>query len=112
MNNKKLLIINITTLIIFIVVVGIGLNQSNFTKADPDHIDEELIDEKSVKEIEKVTRKTSLKKSILKFKFPTTLLGSEDELEDEEKDLMELDEEDENLNNEIETDLDSNIQEN
>src|SRR5690625_2012339 len=91
MNNKKLIIINVITLIIFVTVVGIGLNQSKYTKADPDHKDEEVVDEQ-VEETEKIMRNVALRQSILKAKLPTALLGLEDELEEDEKDLMELEE--------------------
>lgn len=95
MNNKKLLIINILTLTVFIVVVGFGLNQSKYNKAD--RIDEELADEMIKDETEKVMQEVSLKKSILKPKNRIAIVDTDEDLEEDEKELMELEEIEEEL---------------
>src|SRR5699024_6393437 len=90
MNNKKLLIINIITLIVFIVVVGIGLNQSGYTKSDSNQTEEKSENDEAVG-IERVMQFVSLKQSILQTKLPALQLAIEEEPEeDEEKDIMEL----------------------
>src|SRR5699024_5379219 len=94
MNNKKLLIINIITLIVFVVVVWVGLNQSGFTKSEPKHTDGEA-ENIETEEIERVMHLVSLKQSILTSKRPTLQLGIEESEEDEEKDLIELEDEEE-----------------
>src|SRR5699024_11889465 len=94
MNNKKLLIINIITLIVFIVVVGIGLNQSGYTKSDSNQTDEK-VENNEVVGIDRVMQFVSLKQSILQTKLPALQLATEEEPEeDEEKDMMELEDED------------------
>src|SRR5699024_12412888 len=98
MKNKKLLIINIITLIVFIVVVGIGLNQSGYTKSDSKQTDEKSENDEA-EVIKRVMQLVSLKQSILKSKLPALQLSIEEKPEeDEEKDMMEL----EDKENEIE----------
>src|SRR5690625_6091639 len=97
MNNKKLLIINIITLTVFIVVVGIGLNHSGFTQTDSNNMNENL-DHDETEGLERVMHLVSLKQSVLKTKHPTLQLGFEEQSEeDEEKDMMELEDGEEEI---------------